>query len=186
LHDGTQKKRKRLVVHSPPRRALLLLLLLLLLLVRLLPPRPLAAARLVGPRDPPAAVVDGPCACSQDTGPASCAPLEKRGGGGGGVAKGVGAVPSVLQWQYRRLVHYPFTILKYLSDYGCSPNEFLGPTSLGNEDESNGLHGSPNDIVYTTHAVLILSDDALAIHDPCSWTDRKVTKGHPHGQSWKV
>jgi hypothetical protein len=39
--------------------------------------------------------------------------------------------------------------------------------------------------VYTTHAVLILSDDALAIHDPCSWTDRKVTKGHPHGQSWE-
>jgi hypothetical protein len=38
----------------------------------------------------------------------------------------VGAVPPVLQWQYRRLVHYPFTILKYLSTYGCSPDEFLG------------------------------------------------------------
>jgi hypothetical protein len=88
----------------------------------------------------------------------------------------VGAVPSVLQWQYRCLVHCPFTILKYLSTYGCSPNEFLGPTSLGNEDESNGLYCSPNDAVYITHAVLTLSDDALAIHNPCSWTDRKVKK----------
>ena len=77
----------------------------------------------------------------------------------------VGAVPSVLQWQYRRLVHYPFTILKCLSTYGCSPNEFLGPTGFENEDESNGL---PNDTVYITHAVLTLSDDALAINDPCS------------------
>ena len=85
----------------------------------------------------------------------------------------VGAVPPVLQWQYRRLVHYPFTILKYLSTYGCSPDEFLGPTSLGNEDESNGL---PNDTVYITHAVLTLSDDALTINDPCSWNARKVTK----------
>ena len=65
----------------------------------------------------------------------------------------VGAVPSVLQWQYRRLVYYPFSILKYLSTYGCSPNEFLVPTSLGNEDESNGLHCSPNETVYITHAV---------------------------------
>ena len=88
----------------------------------------------------------------------------------------VGAVPSVLQWQYRRLVYYPFTILKYLSKYGCSPNELLGPTSLGNEDEPNGLHGSPNDTVYITHAVLKLSDDALTINDPCSWNARKVTK----------
>ena len=85
----------------------------------------------------------------------------------------VGAVPSVLQWQYRRLVYYPFTILKYLSTYGCSPNEFLGPTGLENEDESNGL---PNDTVYITHAVLTLSDDALTINDPCSWNARKVTK----------
>ena len=85
----------------------------------------------------------------------------------------VGAVPSVLQWQYRRLVHYPFTSLKYLSTYGCSPNEFLGPTGFENEDESNGL---PNDTVYITHAVLTLSDDALTINDPCSWNARKVTK----------
>jgi hypothetical protein len=76
----------------------------------------------------------------------------------------VGAVPSVLQWQYRRLVYYAFATLKYLSKYGCSPNELLGPTSLGNEDEPNGLHGSPNDTVYITHAVLILSDDALTVH----------------------
>jgi hypothetical protein len=27
----------------------------------------------------------------------------------------VGAVPSVLQWQYRRLVYYAFATLKYLS-----------------------------------------------------------------------
>jgi hypothetical protein len=56
----------------------------------------------------------------------------------------VGAVPPVLQWQYWRLVHYLFTIPKYLSTYGCSPNEFLGPASLGSEDESDGL---PNDVV---------------------------------------
>jgi hypothetical protein len=86
----------------------------------------------------------------------------------------VGAgVPPVLQWQYRRLVHYPFAILKYLSTYGCSPNEFLGPASLGSEDESDGL---PDDTVYITHAVLTLSDDGLTINDPDSWTDRKVTK----------
>jgi hypothetical protein len=24
--------------------------------------------------------------------------------------------------------------------------------------------------------VLILSDDALTVHDPCSWNDRKITK----------
>jgi hypothetical protein len=38
------------------------------------------------------------------------------------------------RWQYQRLVHGAFTTPKYLS-----PNDFLGPTSPGNEDESNGL-----------------------------------------------
>jgi hypothetical protein len=42
--------------------------------------------------------------------------------------------PVLLRWQYQRLVHGAFTALKYLS-----PNDFLGPTSLGNEDESGGL-----------------------------------------------
>ena len=99
----------------------------------------------------------------------------------------VGAVPSVLQWQYRRLVYYAFATLKYLSKYGCSPNELLGPTSLGNEDEPNGLHGSPNDTVYITHAVLI------NIIRRCSHRPRFMLmersqdyKSHPHGQSWKV
>jgi hypothetical protein len=50
-------------------------------------------------------------------------------------------------------------------------------TGLGDEGGSNGLHGPPNDTVYTTHAVLTLSDDALSsINTPCSWTDRKVKK----------
>jgi hypothetical protein len=47
-------------------------------------------------------------------------------------------VPPVLRWQYKRLVYSAFTALKYLSRYGCSPNDFLGPTGLGNE--RHGLH----------------------------------------------
>jgi hypothetical protein len=87
----------------------------------------------------------------------------------------VGAVPPVLQWQYRRLVYHAHIYHPQvpLSTYGCSPNEFLGPTGLGSEDESNGL---PNDTVYITHAVLTLSDDALTTNDPCSWNARKVKK----------
>jgi hypothetical protein len=42
--------------------------------------------------------------------------------------------PLLLRCQYQRLVHGAFTTLKYLS-----PNDFLGPTGLWNEGESNGL-----------------------------------------------
>jgi hypothetical protein len=57
--------------------------------------------------------------------------------------------------------------------YAHSPNDFLGPTGLGNEDGSNGL---PNATAYITHAVLELSNGALSTSDPCSWTTRKVQK----------
>jgi hypothetical protein len=89
----------------------------------------------------------------------------------------VGAVPSVLRWQYQRLVHGAFITSKYLSTCGCLLNDFvnfLGPTSFGNEDESSGL---PSDTIYITHAVLTLPDDALSTNTPCSWTTRKVQKG---------
>jgi hypothetical protein len=42
--------------------------------------------------------------------------------------------PVLLRWQYQRFVHGAFTTPKYLS-----PNDFLGPTGLGNEGESSGL-----------------------------------------------
>jgi hypothetical protein len=82
-------------------------------------------------------------------------------------------VPPVLRWQYQRLVYGAFTTLKYLDTYGCSPNDFPGPTSLGNEGGSSGL---PNATVYITHAVLELSNDALSTNDPCPLTTRKVQK----------
>jgi hypothetical protein len=61
----------------------------------------------------------------------------------------------------------------YLSRYGCPPNDFLGPTGLGNGGESNGL---PNATAYITHAVLGLSNGALSTNDPCPLTTRKVQK----------
>ena len=51
----------------------------------------------------------------------------------------VRAVPPVLRWQYQRLVYGAFANLKYLATYGCSPNDFLGPTGLGNAEGKVGL-----------------------------------------------
>jgi hypothetical protein len=46
-----------------------------------------------------------------------------------------GAVPPVLRWQYQcNLVYGAFTTLTYLTMYGCSRNDFPGPTGPGNAD----------------------------------------------------
>jgi hypothetical protein len=80
--------------------------------------------------------------------------------------------------------HLPPSSTKYLATYGYSPNDFLGPTGLGNEDGSNGL---PNDTVYITHTVLVCCPAVLSARQYSVLMDHpQGTKSHPRGKSWNI
>jgi hypothetical protein len=91
-------------------------------------------------------------------------------------AGGASSAPMAVSAPRLRRIYHP-QVPRYVRVLS-SPNDFLGPTSLGNKGGSNGLS---NDTVYITHAVLVLSDDALPRQYSMPMDHLQGPKRHPHG-----